>query len=254
MAGQDRHIHGVVVRLQPYGDADLIVAFVGAEVGRVDAFARSARSSLKRFGGRLELFVEGDATLRIGTGRLPTLASFERTRTHVDVALDYARLALASLIAELACQAAQPDHADARLYAWLVDALPWVIAMDSGHLAEGRLAVELSWLNALGALPVVARCGACGGTLNGGASWPEADDGLRCRDCSPHGAVALDAGDMAAFTALQRGELDAAAPRLSGAGAQLLRRRSAGLLADHLPRAPRSADALDRILAGNPRG
>ncbi|MCB9739026.1 MAG: DNA repair protein RecO [Deltaproteobacteria bacterium] len=249
MAAPPRTFDGVVLRLQPVGDADLIVSFLGPEVGRQDAFARSARSSLKRFGGRLELFVAGQAQLRDGRGRLPTLLGLHRHGALLDGAVDYPRLALASLVAELALCAAQPEQADPSLYQWLQAAVALCRSFPAGALREARLAVEFGWLQAQGTLPPLDYCGACGGDVDAGLAWVGAHDGARCRSCSPAGASHLDARDVSVLRAAIAGQLRPG-DRLSDASARLLGSRAAGLLADHLSRPPRSAAALAALAAG----
>ncbi|MEY3012493.1 MAG: hypothetical protein RIT45_1228 [Pseudomonadota bacterium] len=247
MAAPARTFVGTVLRLQPVGDADLIVSFLGPEVGRVDAFARSARSSLKRFGGRLELFVAGEAQVRDGRGRLPTLLGLHRHGELLGGEVDYPRLALASLVAELALCAAQPDHPDRALHDWLLDALAMARAFPADALREARLGVELGWLDALGTLPPLGYCGGCGGPVDSGLSWNASHDGARCRSCSPMGAAHLDARDVSALLAARSGTLRPGGPRLSAAAARLLHERTAGLLGDHLSRPPRSAEALSAL-------
>ena len=46
--------HAIIMRRIAYGDADWIVTFFDRECGRASGIARSARSSVKRFGGALE--------------------------------------------------------------------------------------------------------------------------------------------------------------------------------------------------------
>jgi predicted ATPase len=41
----------LLLRLTPYGDNDLVVSMIGARLGLVRAFAKSARNSRKRFPG-----------------------------------------------------------------------------------------------------------------------------------------------------------------------------------------------------------
>lgn len=243
MAAPPRLLDGIVLRLQPVGEADLIVSMLTPERGRVDAYARSARSSLKRFGGRLELFLDGQAALRDGRGRLPTLLTFERRGELLGGVVDYPRLALASLAAELALCAAQPEHPDVALERWLRGALVAVRAFPAGALAEARLGLEFGWLDALGTLPTIDVCADCGGSVDAGLAWVTPHDGARCLSCSPARAAHLRAEDVATLRAAIAGGLQPG-QRLSPSAARLLADRSAGLLAEHLSRPPRSAEAL----------
>ena len=143
----------LVVRVQPVGDADLIVSLLSAHGGRIDAVAKSARASRKRFGSSLRLFCEIDVTLGQGRGRLPLLSAATERRAWLVADVGYDQLCLASYAAELAWTASQPEHADAQLYDWLCVAWDLSNAPVQGALRQLRLGLELSWLGVLGLLP-----------------------------------------------------------------------------------------------------
>ena len=59
-------------RLQ-YGDYDLILTLLTQSHGKLSVIAKSAKKSIKRFGGVLELFSGLNITCATGRGRLPLL-------------------------------------------------------------------------------------------------------------------------------------------------------------------------------------
>src|SRR3990167_8824394 len=54
----------LLLRKRPYGDADYVITLFTKEFGKISAFAKNAKSSRKRFGGRLEPFVHFRARFR----------------------------------------------------------------------------------------------------------------------------------------------------------------------------------------------
>ena len=251
MSGPSSRVQGVIVRLHPVGDADLIVSLLSPESGLVDAYARAARKSSRRFGGRLELFVEGIATVTPGRGSLPQLSAFEASAALIDGALDYPRLALASHAAELALAGSQPEHADPALVRWLRSTLVAIAAAPEVEVGPARFGIELGWLVTLGVAPPLGSCAACGGSLADGASWTRPHDGLRCRGCSPFAAVQIDGLDLAALAGVASTAEAALAPlrsQLAPPTVRLVRSRIAGLLDEQLGRRTRSAAALDALV------
>ncbi len=182
--GSTTHQPALILRLQPVGEADLIVSLMTADCGRIDAIARGARSSRKRFGGVLRPFctvaAQVDSPKR---GTLPVLVAADLLQDLGGDGLSYPQLCLASYLAELALQVAQPDHADAPLYHWIADRLPWCRAVTDADLPAAKLAIEASWLRAGGVLPDLLHCCRCGALLEAGGSWPADADGLGCPSC-----------------------------------------------------------------------
>ena len=193
-----QHVPGIVIRQQPLGEADLIVTIVSPELGRVDAMARGARKSSKRFGGGLALFTEVSAIVEQGRGRLPTLVESTLRRNYLPDATEYTQLALASLAAELAGHASQHEHADSALYDWLDAALQLCGAClpPSPHAPIGirtpQLALEVGFLQSAGLFPDLQACVRCGQSTASGAHWLDADAGLTCLRCEPARSTALE--------------------------------------------------------------
>ena len=246
----DLLLDAIVARLQPVGDNDLIVSLLTAERGRVDAWVRAGRKSSRRFGGRLELFRAGVARLRPGRGQMPSLAGFEGARQLLGPGVGYSALCLASYAAELALIAAQPEHADAQLATWLSQALAAVAHADPEAVVTDRLAIEITFLAAAGCMPATADCNHCGAPLAAGAAWPAFADGPLCDGCAPGGHLELGVVTMCALAGLRGGDLSAAhVEPLPAPERDLITARVTGLLHDALPRRPRSADALNALVA-----
>jgi DNA repair protein RecO (recombination protein O) len=84
------NVQGILIRRIDYGDTDLIITFITQEYGKVSVIAKSAKKSVKRFGGILELFYLLELIIRPGKGNKPSILQtaslirpFERIRTNI---------------------------------------------------------------------------------------------------------------------------------------------------------------------------
>lgn len=235
----------VLARVHPVRDNDLIVVLLSAESGKVDAYARGGRKPSKRFGGRLEPFVTGQAALRQGRGGLPSLTDFTPVARLLPMQAQYEQLALASYFAELAEAAAQPDHADPQLLLWFVAAAELAGRVDFERLAVAKLAGELTWLAASGALADPTTCFDCGGTTEHGARWTTATAGPVCRSCAAPLPADASADLLLTVAALAtQGIDDRIVAALGAAQPDVIEAAVGARVAELLPRPPRSLRGL----------
>jgi len=185
----------IVLRTRAMGESDLLVVLLTPEHGKVEAAARGARNSKRRFPGGLPSGLRGLATITRGRGALARLERFEATVDHSPVGRDLDRFAYVAYLCELTDELVLGRHPDPLVFAALCTALAAVIG---GTPRPGALrCYELALLAGLGLLPALVNCCACG------------DPVLR------------EPGDTVAFDAPRGGVLCLAhgrgAPRLPGA-------------------------------------
>ena len=185
----------IVLRTRPLGESDLLVVLLTPEQGKVEAAARGARNSKRRFPGGLPSGLRGLATITRGRGSLARLERFEATADHSPVGQDLDRFAYVAYLCELTDELVLGRHRDPLVFAALCTALEAVIG---GTPRPGQLRrYELALLASLGLLPALVDCCACGEV------------------------VQREAGDTVAFDAVRGGVLCLAhgrgAPRLPGA-------------------------------------
>ena len=238
-------IQGIVIRQQPLGEADVIIGLVSAEEGLLDVLARGARKSSKRLAGGVSLFTEISAITEQARGKLANVKESSLLAQFLPETPSYGQLALASYAAELATHAAQPSHADPALYDWLRASLQLVGTVDEHALRTPRLALEVGFLQALGAFPDVQSCVQCGQSTAQGAQWLDADVGVLCQLCAQPRAELLPPELM---RALVLWSLAPAEPPLEplppSAGLRVAEQRIAALIQHAVPVPLRSARAL----------
>lgn len=94
------NLNGIILRSNPFRDADLILHVLTPTYGKLSVVARSARSSKKRFGTQLEPFDQGIFTVREGKGALRLLGSFSSKNSYRALRNNLDKLSLASLMCE----------------------------------------------------------------------------------------------------------------------------------------------------------
>lgn len=212
----------VILRTRPLGEADLLVVLLTPEHGKIEAAARSARNSRKRFPGGLPAGQRGNAALARGRGSLARLEQFEPTSDHTPVGKDLERFAYVAYLCELTDELVYGRNPDAPVFAALCTALAAVIE-GAPRPAELRR-YELALLDGLGLLPAVQNCCVCGvdvvsGAADGALGFDAGRGGLVCGEHAA-GAPRVDAAVVAAMRDLAAGGDPAA---LEGAPAEVRR-------------------------------
>jgi len=177
---------GVVLRLVPYGDADLVVTLFTRDHGRVTALARGARRSKRRFAGALGQLVLSQLTLRPRVrGDLWTLESAAIIEDFTALAGDVAAFAHTSYALELVRELSPAEAPEPALLELLV-ALHRALAR--GASAAVLRTFELRLLGVLGHAPVLDACVSCGdvaGLDDGGTVFDPGCGGVMCPRCAP---------------------------------------------------------------------
>jgi DNA repair protein RecO (recombination protein O) len=151
----------VVLHAFDYLESSRIIKLLTRDLGLRSVLARGARSSRKRFGAALDLYVQGNAELEVKPGRdLDTLTSFDLSRTRAGIGMDLSRFAAAAVIAELILRFAK-DDTDAELFDVTTNALDHITAASGNAARDAAIAGAWRILAALGFAPSIEDCGEC---------------------------------------------------------------------------------------------
>lgn len=179
----------VVLQAYPYSETSKILRLLTREHGARSAIAKGAQRPRSRYGGLLEPFTEGDATLYLKEGRdLHTLSGWDLVRSRQGIGRDLTRFAGASLLAELmlrvGTEEAEPDLYDALVREF--DALSNARTESVATTVFGAL-----WriLSQLGHGPAVELCVTCGRAFGSDevVRWDPDAGGTACATCRPTG-------------------------------------------------------------------
>jgi DNA repair protein RecO (recombination protein O) len=151
----------ILLRRTDYGDYDLIIVFLTRSHGKLTVMAKSAKRSVKRFGGLLGLFslVEIVWAEPRRTG-LPLLQEATLDRALSRLGPDITRTALASYWGEIVNQWCEEGRAQMHLYHLLREAL---LALDEGNIPPHVLsmAFQVKFLSLAGLFPALSGCHRC---------------------------------------------------------------------------------------------
>lgn len=151
----------VVLHAFDYLESSRIIKLLTRELGLRSVLARGARSSRKRFGGGLDLFVQGTAELDVKPGRdLDTLTSFDITRIRGGIGADLAAFTGAAALSEMLLRFAQTDS-DPDLFDVATDALDRIASARDEAARTETIAGAWRILAALGFAPSLHACGEC---------------------------------------------------------------------------------------------
>jgi DNA repair protein RecO (recombination protein O) len=201
----------VILQTYRYSDTSKILRLMTLEHGPCSAVARGALRPKSRYGGMLEPFVEGDATLYMKEGReLHTLSAFELVRERRVIGQALRLYTVASVLCELVMRLA-PEHRDDDLYRVLSGGLDGLQARAAAGEDEGGLEHIWALVSTLGFHPQLDICVSCARVIGDErARFDFSAGGIFCANCAP-GGPGLEPNELAALRALVRGE-DAAGP------------------------------------------
>jgi DNA repair protein RecO (recombination protein O) len=244
----------ILLRRMDYGDFDIIITFFTLKRGKLSLIAKSAKKSVKRFAGILELFSELDVVGDIGRTRgLPVLQEAVLRKPFSAIRADYRKTAYASYWAELIYSWIEDNVKQVPLY-YLFDRM--LTDLDSGRTAEEALNIlfQMRFLTLSGHQPRLDHCSRCRTELENISQDRISLDlkrgGLLCGNC--HGGSgsrrALAKGTIKQLLWVQSGNL-AKATRIKFT--QTATRESTEFLEEfvcyHLGKQPRSLKFLRQI-------
>ncbi len=159
------------------------------DLGPKSAIAHGALRPRSRFGGLVESFAEGVATLYVKENRdLHTLSGFEIITDRRGLAVDLGRFTGASVMCELVMRLA-PEQEDAELYEALRQGLDTLLATSPDRAAGTSLREIWKLVAVLGFTPRLAHCVRCGRSVGAeSARFDHVAGGILCGACAGSGA------------------------------------------------------------------
>ena len=151
----------ILLRRMDYGDFDLILTFYTLKNGKLSLIAKSAKKSIKRFAGILELFSMLDVVASHGRGKgLPVLQEAVLKQPFEGIRADFKKTAYASYWAELIYNWMEGNYQQVALFNLLEHVLS---ELDSGKAAAAELNIlfQMRFLSLSGHRPHMTACSLC---------------------------------------------------------------------------------------------
>jgi DNA repair protein RecO len=102
MNSENPPLHGIIIRVWPSGDADLVLRVLTQEQGKISCIAKHARKSKRRFGTSFDVLDRGVFELGPSRGTLSPVRSFVPEISFRAIRNDIDKVALAALVCESA--------------------------------------------------------------------------------------------------------------------------------------------------------
>ncbi len=184
MAGRTQFVDAVLLRAVDYGDADRIVTFLTADLGKVALMARGARRSRRRFGAALEPCCVVRAEIGEGRGELGRLAQATTVRAFPGILASLGKMTVTGAALELVREATLPREPDRRLFDATV-ALLEAVERAPGDGTGILVAFEVRVMALVGLAPGFDTCAGCGRRPAPGQSalFDPARGAIACRAC-----------------------------------------------------------------------
>jgi DNA repair protein RecO (recombination protein O) len=184
----ERLVTAIILGMVDVKEADRVVTLFSREEGRLAAYARSVRKSIRRFGGDVAPFSVVRAHLKGKGDSMPALLSVDGIgpRRRPDATSDVPVFAMRSLVSELVDMCACDGVPEVALF----DRLLCTAERTAGVVSEEALVEEtfdVLWdlIETLGYMPDLARCSCCGGSVSEGEDrYTVTTEGLRCGRCA----------------------------------------------------------------------
>lgn len=181
---EERESLALLLDRVPYRDRDLILTLLTRDAGVVQAIARGARGSTRRYAGALDLFVVLAARWRQGASSLATLAGADVVRQFPGVFESLERLEAGQAMLVLARDLAREAPAGETMYVHLVAAFDELDAVPPSQAFGGVLSLAVRMLEELGHVVVGDACPRCQGPLGDPGTVLASDGAVVCRECS----------------------------------------------------------------------
>lgn len=157
---------GLVLRVVPYRDADVMLTILTECQGKITAAARGVRRKSSRISAAVQSLAYSEFTLYEAAGRF-TVNEAETLELFYELRSDLVRLAAANYFMEVLDQAADEEVANPELLRLGLNAL-YALSKGMGDLRIIKAAFELKIAAFSGYAPSMGNCAACGAEISEG--------------------------------------------------------------------------------------
>ena len=178
----------ILLRRIDFGDYDLIITFFSLKRGKISLIAKSAKKSVKRFAGILELFSLLDIVWSRGRNKgLPVLQEASLIKPFSEIRKDIKKTAYASYWAELINKWIEEGSVQKEIFFLFQYVL---CKLDAGITPDAALSIlfQLRFMLISGLLPDLSRCSICNRSIEqikeNEFTCDLASGGILCSRCS----------------------------------------------------------------------
>jgi DNA repair protein RecO (recombination protein O) len=204
----------IILRRLDFGDYDVILTLFALERGKISAIAKSAKKSIKRFGGILEIFSVLNVVCSSGKGgSLVVLQEADLISSLADIRTDFNKTAYACYWSEIVNAWAENDTKQEQLYRLLYYVLEQI---NSGYISAEILSIlfQMRFASIAGICPNLVRCSMCQLSVDSlreeRISFDFQKGGIVCRKCTGNygNRLSLSKGTIKQLLWVNSGDLE----------------------------------------------
>lgn len=182
-----------VLKKTVYKESDYIVNFYTRDFGKISVIAKNAKKSRKRFGGRLEQFLELRIKFKSGTSKINYLEDINIINSIAGISADYDRFKWGCFILEYIENLSAKEEVNIPLYLLLKKTLEGLNEIFS---INDVLRFQYRALKCVGLNPELKICYKCGNDINDFGYLSPRKGGLVCKDCFENIKIRIPADDV----------------------------------------------------------
>ncbi len=173
-----------------YKEADYILNFYTKDFGKISCIAKSAKKSRKRFGGRLELFLELRIKIKSGIKNIKYLEDCNIIKPFSNMMNDLDKFKFGSFILEYVDILSEPEEANRDMFLLLKQSMEEINQKKNIYSLIPRF--QYKALRSVGLNPELTSCYKCGQSIEDIGYLSMRQGGIACKECAKKLKVLAD--------------------------------------------------------------
>lgn len=170
-----------VLKKTVYKEADYIISFYTSDFGKISSIARGAKKSNKRFGGRLEPFLNLKIKFKPGVRHIKYLEDCSILNSYADIMTDLDKYKWASFVLEYIENLSENEEQNTQLYELLRDSLEYI--KEKNDILNMIPRFQYKALRCVGLTPELTTCFNCGKAVTDSGYLSIRQGAIACLKC-----------------------------------------------------------------------
>ena len=179
-----------ILKKTVYKEADYIVSFYTYDFGKVSCIARNAKKSSKRFGGRLELFLNVKIKFKEGIKHIKYLEDCNIVNSYADIMNDLDKYKWGSFVLEYVENLSETEQTNQDLFALLQKSLEHI--NEKHNIINMIPRFQYRALRCVGLNPQLKSCFKCGKDVKDIGYLSIRQGGIACVQCGKQSGASIE--------------------------------------------------------------
>ncbi|NIT13236.1 MAG: DNA repair protein RecO [Candidatus Dadabacteria bacterium] len=179
-----------ILKKTVYKEADYIISFYTSDFGKISCIARSAKKSTKRFGGRLEPFLNLKIKFKPGIKHIKYLEDCTIENSYADIMNDLDKYKWGSFVLEYIENLSEAEEPNESLYKLLQKSLEYICEKEGVINMIPRF--QYKALKCVGLTPDLTACFNCGKDVIDEGYLSIRQGGIACIECGKRSGARVE--------------------------------------------------------------